>query len=132
MTDTNKLNDAYLPAVVALALALVLWVFASTRLQVLGASLMTIVLIGLAVISWFIHRDKDVEKTKEDATLKDVADALGVPEEKAQQIAINRLHAQLFPGQEGTPEAFMQAGQPAPAQVKSKQTLDDLVAKAAQ
>lgn len=131
-TDAKKLNDSFVPAVVALALVPILWVFASTRLQVLGASLMTIALIGLAVVSWFIHRDKAAEKANEDATLKQIADELGVSEEKVTKIAINRLHAQLFPGHEATPEAFMQSGQAAPAQVKSKQTLDDLIAKAAQ
>jgi hypothetical protein len=96
MTDTNKLNDAYLPAVVALALVLVMWVFASTRLQVLGASLMTIALIGLAVVSWFIHRDKAAEKANEDTKLKQIADELGVSEDKVTQVAIDRLHKQLF------------------------------------
>lgn len=96
MTDTKKLNDAFVPAVVALALVPILWVFASTPLQVLGASLMTIALLGISAVSWFVDRDKAAEKENEDTKLKQIAEELGVSEDKVTQVAIDRLHKQLF------------------------------------
>jgi hypothetical protein len=102
----------------------------------IGLGILFAVVIFMGFVFWFIsfYEENIAAPDDEDVKRQEIADKLGVRRGKVYGIAVYRLHAQLFPGQEGTPEAFIQAGQaaPQPSQVKSTQTLDDLIARAAQ
>jgi hypothetical protein len=65
--------------------------------QQIGLALFAFATVVIAAVAIFINRYQATEKAKEDTKLKQIADELGVSEEKVVQVAIDRLYKQLFP-----------------------------------
>ena len=68
-----------------------------TPMQKIGATLFIVGMLVLAALVIFVEWDHAKTKAQEDTKLKKIADELGVSEEKVTQIAVDRLHKQLFP-----------------------------------